>query len=56
METLLPVFDKNAAYIWASYGIAFSLLALTILTTALKARAARKAKQALDAMSKETRS
>ena len=55
MENLIPVFDKNAAYIWASYGIAFSLIGFTILLTAFRARAAVKARQAIDALSEEAR-
>lgn len=37
---LLPEFDKNAAYIWASYGLGFLMIGGLILRTYLGARKA----------------
>lgn len=34
---ILPEFDKNAAYIWASYGIGLIVLGAMILRTAFAA-------------------
>lgn len=38
---MLPQFDKNAAFIWASYGLGVLMIGVTILTVMLKARAAK---------------
>lgn len=41
---LLPEFDKNAAYIWASYGLALLVIGAMVLRTYLGARKAAKAR------------
>jgi heme exporter protein CcmD len=38
----MPEFDKNAAYIWACYGIGALLILALTLQVALAARSARK--------------
>lgn len=43
----MPEFDKNAAYIWACYGLGALLILGAILQTTLAARAARKRLAAL---------
>ena len=37
----MPEFDKNAAFIWASYGLGALMIAATILAVILKARFAK---------------
>lgn len=40
---LIPQFDKNAAYIWAVYGLSAIVLGGMILGTLWRARAAKRA-------------
>lgn len=44
----MPEFDKNAAYIWACFGIGALLIFAAILQSALAARAARRRLEALE--------
>ncbi|MEL6258950.1 MAG: heme exporter protein CcmD [Pseudomonadota bacterium] len=39
----LPVFDKNAVYIWAAYGFAFAVLGGLSAFVLMRARAAKAA-------------
>lgn len=45
---MIPVFDKNAAFIWACYGLGALMIVATIITVALKARIAKRALARLD--------
>lgn len=38
---MLPEFDKNAAFIWACYGLGALMICATLITVLLKARAAK---------------
>ncbi|KCZ91854.1 heme exporter protein CcmD [Hyphomonas johnsonii] len=38
---IIPAFDKNAAYIWACYGLGLVLIGGALLGVVLRARAAR---------------
>ncbi|MEO1405108.1 MAG: heme exporter protein CcmD [Pseudomonadota bacterium] len=40
---LFPIFDKNAAYIWAVYLLAAFILGVTTLITVRRARSAERA-------------
>lgn len=40
---ILPVFDGNAAFIWACYGVGFGMIALTGLYVWARARGAKAA-------------
>jgi len=41
MMDLLPDFGKNAAYIWACYGIGLALIGGTVIGVLFKARSAK---------------
>lgn len=45
MIEILPQFDKNAAFIWACYGVSAAVLLLTGLWVWITARGARRALQ-----------
>ncbi|MFN3911803.1 heme exporter protein CcmD [Hyphomonas sp.] len=47
----MPEFDKNAAYIWACFGLGALMILVTTLQVILAARAARKRLAALEAAS-----
>jgi heme exporter protein CcmD len=40
---ILPDFGKNAAYIWACYGLGLILIAGAVIAVLMKAQSARKA-------------
>lgn len=44
----MPEFDKNAAYIWACFGIGAALIFVTLLQSLLAARAARRRLEAIE--------
>lgn len=46
---MLPDFDKNAAFIWACYGIGAISLILTLLVVTLRAKASRARMQRAEA-------
>ncbi|MCA8902995.1 MAG: hypothetical protein KDA53_17285 [Hyphomonas sp.] len=50
---MLPDFDKNAAYIWATVGIGTVSILMTTLIVILKARAAKAALAKAQAMAKK---
>jgi heme exporter protein CcmD len=37
----LPVFDKNAAYVWAAYALSFGVVAALVVIVSVRARLAR---------------
>ena len=45
----MPEFDKNAAYIWACFGLGALLILASTVQVMLAARAARKRLEALEA-------
>jgi len=49
----LPTFDKNAAYIWAVYGLAAVTLGLTVILTLRRARAAQRMQASMDAQMRD---
>jgi len=51
---LIPVFDKNAAYIWTVYAIAFVLLGTMTLVTVLRARNTKRQLDRLTGTSEES--
>ncbi len=50
---MMPDFDKNAAFIWACYGLGAILIAATLVHALISARAARRRLAALEAERKE---
>ncbi len=46
---MLPDFDKNAAFIWACYGIGAASLVLTIVIVTLRAKTSRAKMQRAEA-------
>ncbi|MEZ5998566.1 MAG: hypothetical protein R3B98_07730 [Hyphomonas sp.] len=50
---MLPVFDKNAAFIWAVYAIGASAILITALIVILKARASKAALERTEARLRE---
>ena len=49
MMDFLPHLDKNAAYIWACYGLGLVLIGGAVIGVVLKARAARAALERMNA-------
>lgn len=50
---MLPEFDKNAAFIWACYGLGALMIGVTIIAVMLKARAARAGLVRIEAQSRK---
>ena len=44
----LPQFDKNTAFIWASYGVGAAMILLSALGVWLRARASKRALERLE--------
>ena len=47
---MIPVFDKNAAFVWALYGLTVGGVLLTILVAAIHARLAKARLQRMKAL------